>query len=449
MEKQNSTDAINHASIPSLRFPEFEGEWEKKKLGEVVKINQGLQIAISERLTEQVEGSYFYITNEFLKKNSEKKYFIKNPSRSVLCNKEDILMTRTGNTGMVVTNVEGAFHNNFFKVAYPKYISKIFLYNFLKLEKTQNAILKMAGTSTIPDLNHSDFYRITLHFPSLIEQTKIANFLTAVDEKIQFLKKKKKGLEEYKKGVMQGLFSNRRDAINRVSTDADVVSGANMGADMGAVSGADRDAQLGVCTDVDMGAGADMGTGRDAINRVFTDADGKPYPDWEVKKLGEVCVIKKGEQLNKEELTEIGNYPCLNGGINYSGFTDKFNSDENTITISEGGNSCGYINFMNTKFWLGGHCYKIVLNTETNLMYFYQLLKYNQEKIMQLRVGSGLPNIQQKDLRNFEFLICNSLPEQTKIANFLSAIDEKINHTTIQIYNTEQWKKGLLQKMFV
>ena len=132
MSKQINSSTEPSRSAPALRFPEFTGDWEMKKLGEVVKINQGLQIAISERLTEKVEGSYFYITNEFLKSKSEKKYFIKNPTPSVLCNKDDILMTRTGNTGMVVTNVEGAFHNNFFKVAYPNYISKVFLYNFLK-----------------------------------------------------------------------------------------------------------------------------------------------------------------------------------------------------------------------------------------------------------------------------------------------------------------------------
>src|SRR4051794_6252024 len=103
-------------NIPALRFPEFEGEWSKGKLHDFTKINQGLQIAISERYLESVENSHFYITNEFLKEGAERKYYIKNPPKSVLCNEDDILMTRTGNTGKVVTNVSGAFHNNFFKI---------------------------------------------------------------------------------------------------------------------------------------------------------------------------------------------------------------------------------------------------------------------------------------------------------------------------------------------
>jgi len=65
---------------------------------------------------------------------------------------------------------------------------------------------------------------------------------------------------------------------------------------------------------------------------------------WNIKELEELSDIVKGEQLNKIDLTESGAFPCLNGGINPSGYTDKFNSEANTITISEGGNSCGYVN---------------------------------------------------------------------------------------------------------
>jgi type I restriction enzyme S subunit len=67
---------------------------------------------------------------------------------------------------------------------------------------------------------------------------------------------------------------------------------------------------------------------------------------------------------------------------------------------------------------------------------------------MKLRVGSGLPNIQKKDLVAFPLVFPILKEEQTKIANFLSALDEKINQTQTQIEKTEVWKKGLLQKMF-
>lgn len=208
--EQYKKGVIQKIFSQEIRFRNENGQefpkWEIKKMGEIVKINQGLQIAISERYTEQIVDTHFYITNEFIKANSKKKYFIKDPPKSVICNKDDILMTRTGNTGIVVTDVEGAFHNNFFKVAYPNYISKGFLYEFLTLSRTQNIISKLAGTSTIPDLNHSDFYRIEITFPSLLEQTKIADFIAAINNKISHSQTQIEKAELWKKGLLQKMF---------------------------------------------------------------------------------------------------------------------------------------------------------------------------------------------------------------------------------------------------
>ena len=134
-------------------------DWDFDNMGNLSKVNQGLQIPISDRFSEQVENSLFYITNEFLKEDSKNKYFIKNPPKSVIANKDDVLMTRTGNTGKVVTGVEGAFHNNFFKIKYDETkLNKDFLVGYLKSPRTQYSILTLSGNSTIPDLNHSDFY---------------------------------------------------------------------------------------------------------------------------------------------------------------------------------------------------------------------------------------------------------------------------------------------------
>jgi len=195
-------------TLPKLRFPEFQdaGEWEEKKLKEVSVINQGLQIPISERFTSQIENSYFYITNEFLKENSNNLFYIKNPSDSVVCDKDDILMTRTGNTGQVVTGVRGVFHNNFFKIKLTQKIDKDFFVYFLRSQKTQTTILKLAGSSTIPDLNHGDFYKITIELPCITEQQKIADCLSSLDELIAAQTQAIDTLKTHKKGLMQQLF---------------------------------------------------------------------------------------------------------------------------------------------------------------------------------------------------------------------------------------------------
>ena len=194
-----------------IRFKDEDGEdypeWEEKKLGEVSKVNQGLQISIKDRFVSKKDDSYFYITNEFLKKGSKTVYYIKNPPKAVICNKEDILMTRTGNTGMVVTNVHGAFHNNFFKIDYDKNILiKEYLVILLKSNEMQNRILVAAGQSTIPDLNHSEFYKLSIQIPNKQEQYKIANFLSSIDLKIEREKEKLDYLKELKKGLMQKMF---------------------------------------------------------------------------------------------------------------------------------------------------------------------------------------------------------------------------------------------------
>ncbi|MGV3074746.1 restriction endonuclease subunit S [Clostridium baratii] len=194
-----------------VRFRDENGgeypEWEDKKLKNICSINQGLQIAISDRFTEYKEGRYFYITNEFLKSDSDKKYYIENPTQNVICDEADILMTRTGNTGKVVRNVSGAFHNNFFKVNYNR--NKIFgdfMYYFLTSNKIQRTIMRLAGSSTIPDLNHNDFYNIKIKIPCIEEQTKIANFLSNIDNIIEEEKKKLEDLKLWKKGLLQQMF---------------------------------------------------------------------------------------------------------------------------------------------------------------------------------------------------------------------------------------------------
>jgi type I restriction enzyme S subunit len=193
-----------------LRFKDENGkdypDWEEKRLIDITKINQGLQIAISERFLEPVEDGYFYITNEFLRAKSEKAYYIKSPPASVICDADDILMTRTGNTGQVVTGVDGAFHNNFFKIKYQDHCEKWFLYYFLTSPLTQHTILKLAGTSTIPDLNHGDFYKIKIDLPSIEEQSKISMVVKSIDTKIESVNNQITQTQTFKKGLLQQLF---------------------------------------------------------------------------------------------------------------------------------------------------------------------------------------------------------------------------------------------------
>ncbi|MDG6249006.1 restriction endonuclease subunit S [Glaesserella parasuis] len=170
--------------------------------------------------------------------------------------------------------------------------------------------------------------------------------------------------------------------------------------------------------------------------------------NWLQTDLAELAVISKGSQLNKNTLSDNGQYAVINGGIEPSGYTDKFNTESHTITISEGGNSCGYIGFQKEKFWCGGHCYALS-NLRINCLFLYQLLKYNEENIMRLRVGSGLPNIQKKALESFSLSYPQDISEQQKIAEILSTADQEIETLQRKLECLKLEKGALMQRVFI
>jgi len=371
-------------NFPNLRFPGFEGEWKINRFQEVVKINQGLQIPISNRLIRPRDGAYFYITNEFLKDNSEKKFFIKNPPLSVLCNKEDILMTRTGNTGKVVTDVEGAFHNNFFKVSYPKNIVKGFLYNFLKLPSIQNQISKLAGTSTIPDLNHSDFYRIKFSYPKLEEQRKISEFVSFLDSRIQTQKKIIEQLETLMRTNREKLFSQKLR---------------------------------------------------------FKEEHGNDFSAWERKKIKDILTIGSGKDykhLNNGAIPVYGT-----GGI--ITFVDSFLYDGETVCIGRKGTIDKPL-YYNGKIWtVDTLFYTHSFNNSVPRFVFNIFQNINWKEYNE---ASGVPSLSKNTIEKIEITI-PCLEEQTKIANFLSTIQNKIETEKQILEKLELQKKFLLANLFV
>ena len=168
---------------------------------------------------------------------------------------------------------------------------------------------------------------------------------------------------------------------------------------------------------------------------------------WEQRKLCEITTISKGQQINKAELENIGKYYVLNGGMTASGFTDKYNTLAGTISISEGGNSCGFVNFNSEPFWSGGHNYTLI-NPIINVRFLYQILKFIEPKIMALRVGSGLPNVQKNRLGDVDIVFPTN-GEQKKIGLYLEKLDNLITLHQRQLEKLKNIKSALLDKMFV
>ncbi|GAA9501524.1 hypothetical protein HpHA304_03900 [Helicobacter pylori] len=163
---------------------------------------------------------------------------------------------------------------------------------------------------------------------------------------------------------------------------------------------------------------------------------------WQKVRLGDICEIVKGQQINKISLNNTDKYPVINGGIDFLGYTNKFNVSKNTIAISEGG-TCGYVRFMTSNFWSGGHNYSLQkISNKVNNLCLYHILKSYEKDIMKLGVGSGLKNIQLKALKDFEIPL-PPLNEQNAIANILSALDKEIASLKNKKRQFENIKKAL------
>jgi type I restriction enzyme S subunit len=166
-----------------------------------------------------------------------------------------------------------------------------------------------------------------------------------------------------------------------------------------------------------------------------------------IVKLKEIASYSKGSQVNGVELLEDGEYDYLNGGINPSGKWNEYNVSANTIAISEGGNSCGYVNYMNTPFWCGAHCYYL-FETIDNTRYLYYALKSQQKRIMQLRSGACMPNIKKSDLGDFEFMFECDEEEQSRIVNILGKVENIISYRNKQLLYLDELVKARFVEMF-
>ncbi len=160
----------------------FDNDNTKMKLQDLCTVNQGLQIPISKRLIEKGDNCYRYITVQFLKNKEDEQYYIENPDPNVICNKDDILVTRTGSTGVIITGVEGCFHNNFFKVTPNELVDKKYMLYLLRSNYMYSKMLAAASGGTVPDLPHKKFYALEVPVPTIDEQKRIVDILEKLND---------------------------------------------------------------------------------------------------------------------------------------------------------------------------------------------------------------------------------------------------------------------------
>jgi type I restriction enzyme S subunit len=185
---------------------------------------------------------------------------------------------------------------------------------------------------------------------------------------------------------------------------------------------------------------------------MFKDENGKEFPKWEKKKVKDIFEVTRGSVLSmtlvNEKPNEIYLFPVYSSQTKNNGLAGYYKDFlfENCITWTTDGAGAGDVNFRTGKFYCTNVCGVLKSDNGYANTFIAELLNSISRKHVSY---VGNPKLMNNVMAEIEILIPTSIEEQSKIANFLSSIDEKITHTETQIQQTQTWKKGLLQKMFV
>ena len=400
-------------NIPQLRFPEFNGEWEEKALGVVATITTGSTPSTSNN--EYYDGDVAFVSPADIQGNRivrSTKTTITELGLSVVreIKKRSTLFVCIGSTIGKVSQagVNCATNQQINALTAKNSFDNDFIYSLLEFKAPRIKLL--AGVQAVPQINKSEFSRFKFTFPLLPEQQKIAAFLTAVDNKIEQLSKKQELLGEYKKGAMQQIFSQ-------------------------------------------------------AIR--FKANDGGDYPDWEELKLGEVARFRRGSfpqpYGNPEWYDDEDGKPFVQV-YDVAGNMRLKSTTKRKISVLAQSSSV-FVPKGNVVLTIQGSIGRIALTQydayvdrtlliftgyikEVNKQFFIYViyLLFEIEKIK--APGGTIKTITKEALTSFKLdLPC--FDEQTKIANFLSSIDSKIEQVGKQLDKSKQFKKALLQQMFV
>ena len=206
------TKGIGHTEFKDSELGRIPKSWEVVSLDKVCKVRQGLQIPIRDRFKDAATGRYPYLTVSWINSKFDiiKAEFIANPNNSVVLKSNEFVVGRTGAVGQIFDGLECVFHNNFFAVSLlTDSVEKEFLKHFLKWHTTQDLLLKLAGSTTIPDLNHGDFYSIKISLPPVEEQYRVVSQVDSIDITLREIRLKLNALISLKKSLMQDLLTGK------------------------------------------------------------------------------------------------------------------------------------------------------------------------------------------------------------------------------------------------
>ena len=399
--------------VPVLRFPGFDGEWAVTEFNEcfipfskiaLVEEQYPLFSLTIEKgvtpKTDRYERAFLVGDENNAYKVVRKDYFVLNPMNL----RFGALARHRDELEVAVSKYYDVF---FCKENYsPEYFSNYLLTNRMVIFYNRMA------TGTLEEkkrVHFSEFIKFKKPIPEFTEQQKIASFLSSIDTKIEQLSKKKAKLEKYKKGMMQKLFSKEIR---------------------------------------------------------FKDEEGKDYPEWEEKKLGDIATFNRGKGISKSDIDETGENKCIRYGELYTAYEEviyevisrthiqkckSFLSKANDVLMPTSDvtpNGLATASALDEKDIILGGDILIIRTQAINNRYFCYYISAHKNDVIRLVSGVTVYHIYGSDMATLKLNI-PSLPEQQKIADFLSSIDDKIERVGEELEKAKTFKKGLLQQMFV
>ena len=454
-------------NIPKLRFSEFEGDtnnpYKKYSFKDIFLFSTGKNIKQKEA-SPKFEipcvryGELYYMYKEVITEIINKTNLDK--SELLFSDGDEILLPSAGEdpldigsaSALTIQNVAIGRTINILKPLKTNVYSQNYVSYYIN-QKLRKKISTLAKGVSISNVYNSDLKTLEIILPTLPEQQKIATFLTAVDEKLQALKQKKTLLEQYKKGVMQRIFNQslNLDSQNSLNHDlSDLPDDHDFEKQENQKSGQSSESQ------------------KSRFRQLrFKDENGNEFPKWEMKKLQKVFYSEKGKGLSKDKIIKNGIYECILYGELYTKYKEVVFEVESKTNIEQGiksrigdllipssttttGIDLANVTALNKNdVLLGGDITVLRSNLKLdNVFYAYYLSNHKKHEIASYAQGSTIVHLYYSHIKEMVIII-PSLPEQTRIANFLSALDDKIIRTETQIQQTQEYKKGLLQKMFV
>lgn len=410
-------------NVPKLRFKEFYGEWEEKKFEDIFNFSIGKNIKQNEASPDfEIPcvryGELYHMYSEVISKVINKTNLDK--SELLFSDGDEILMPSAGEdpldiglaSALTLKNVAIGRTINILKPLKENIYSQIFVSYYIN-EKLRKKISTLAKGSSISNVYNSDLKQLKLKLPILDEQEKIALFLSSVHKKIEKLTKKDELLQQYKKSIMQKIFNQEIR---------------------------------------------------------FKDDDGNEFPECKkriiseyINHIGGTALEKYVSDESEYKFISIGNY-SVNGKyidngqrvlLNEKTKTKLLNKNDLVMVLNDKtsiGDIIGSTILVdkNNTYIYNQRSERIICNNDILPLYLWHYFNSTQfrKKVFSLAQGGTQIYINFSSIKFIETLI-PCLEEQNKIANFLSSIDDKIEKNQKQLEKIKEFKKALLQQMFV